>query len=223
MPPKPARRTAERILEAARALYNRFGEPHVATAAIAQELGISPGNLHYHYPAKQDLLERLAAEHAQALAELLAAAPAVQTLDDAWLYFQLQLELAARYHFLFRDLDELISRHRALEQGLPALLQRQQDAADALLDGLATGEGLDAAGARACGLPRHLVLVQTAWFAVAYARAPRQALEDGHRAATLHEGVCALLGLLAPWLPAPRRALLLTLLQAPAPAVTQAG
>jgi AcrR family transcriptional regulator len=48
---KAPRRTAARILETALALFNRFGEPNVSTPLIAAELGISPGYLHYHYPA----------------------------------------------------------------------------------------------------------------------------------------------------------------------------
>ncbi|MEK0433157.1 MAG: hypothetical protein RL700_1364, partial [Pseudomonadota bacterium] len=40
---KPPRRTAERILSTALGLFNRFGEPNVATTLIASDMGISPG------------------------------------------------------------------------------------------------------------------------------------------------------------------------------------
>ena len=53
------RRTAERILEVTLALFNRFGEPNVSTTLISAELGISPGNLYYHYPAKDELINNL--------------------------------------------------------------------------------------------------------------------------------------------------------------------
>ena len=49
---KAPRRTAERILEVALELSNRFGEPNVSITLISAEPGISPGNLHYHYPQK---------------------------------------------------------------------------------------------------------------------------------------------------------------------------
>jgi len=45
---KAPRRTAQRILEAALDLFNRFGEPNVSTTLVAGELNISPGNLYYH-------------------------------------------------------------------------------------------------------------------------------------------------------------------------------
>ncbi len=56
---KPPRRTAERILEVALDLFNRFGEPNVSTTLISAELNISPGNLYYHYPAKDELINAL--------------------------------------------------------------------------------------------------------------------------------------------------------------------
>ena len=52
MATKKPRRTAERILEVTLELFNRFGEPNVSTTLISAELNISPGNLYYHYPAK---------------------------------------------------------------------------------------------------------------------------------------------------------------------------
>ena len=53
---KKPRRTAERILDTTLELFNRFGEPNVSTTLISAELGISPGNLYYHYPAKEELI-----------------------------------------------------------------------------------------------------------------------------------------------------------------------
>ena len=63
MAKKAPRRTAQRILEAALDLFNRFGEPNVSTTLVAGELGISPGNLYYHYPAKDELINRLYADY----------------------------------------------------------------------------------------------------------------------------------------------------------------
>ena len=57
--PKKPRRTAERILDVTLDLFNRFGEPNVSTTLISAELGISPGNLYYHYPAKDELINSL--------------------------------------------------------------------------------------------------------------------------------------------------------------------
>ena len=59
MAKKAPRRTAERILEVTLELFNRFGEPNVSTTLISAELGISPGNLYYHYPAKDELINNL--------------------------------------------------------------------------------------------------------------------------------------------------------------------
>ena len=68
---KKPRRTAERILEVTLELFNRFGEPNVSTTAISAELRISPGNLYYHYPAKDELINALFDRYEKALGELL--------------------------------------------------------------------------------------------------------------------------------------------------------
>ena len=56
---KKPRRTAERILDTTLDLFNRLGEPNVSTTLISAEIGISPGNLYYHYPAKEELITKL--------------------------------------------------------------------------------------------------------------------------------------------------------------------
>lgn len=48
--------TRDRILSAAMRLFNEHGVQNVAVDHIAQALGISNGNLNYHFPRKRDLL-----------------------------------------------------------------------------------------------------------------------------------------------------------------------
>lgn len=83
---KAPRRTAERILEVTLELFNRFGEPNVSTTLISAELRISPGNLYYHYPAKDELINTLFERYERALAQLLGAAPGVRNVEDAWFF-----------------------------------------------------------------------------------------------------------------------------------------
>ena len=93
---KKPRRTAERILDTTLELFNRFGEPNVSTTLISAELGISPGNLYYHYPAKEELITRLYDRYDEALTELLRAADDVSDVEDAWLFFHMMFELMGR-------------------------------------------------------------------------------------------------------------------------------
>ena len=71
--PRKPRRTAERILEVTLDLFNRFGEPNVSTTLISAELHISPGNLYYHYPAKDELINALFDRYEKALERAAAS------------------------------------------------------------------------------------------------------------------------------------------------------
>ena len=51
--------TADRILEAGRRLFNERGYAATSMGDIAAAVGISKGNLTYHFPTKQTLALRL--------------------------------------------------------------------------------------------------------------------------------------------------------------------
>jgi AcrR family transcriptional regulator len=59
-------RTRNRILEAARRLFNDRGTAAVSTNHIAAEAGVSPGNLYYHFADKQEIIRALHARYAAA-------------------------------------------------------------------------------------------------------------------------------------------------------------
>ena len=136
---KKPRRTAERILEVTLDLFNRFGEPNVSTTLISAEMGISPGNLYYHYPAKDELINSLFAAFERALNDLLQAADSVRNVEDAWLFFHMLFELIWQYRFLYRDLNDLLSKNRRLETHFQFVLKNKSRAVAQVLDGLAHG------------------------------------------------------------------------------------
>ena len=139
---KKPRRTAERILEVTLELFNRFGEPNVSTTLISAELNISPGNLYYHYPAKDELINALFGRYETALDELLQAADGVRNVEDAWLFFHMLFELIWQYRFLYRDLNDLLSKNRRLETHFQFVLKNKGRAVQAVLDGLARGSAM---------------------------------------------------------------------------------
>jgi AcrR family transcriptional regulator len=211
MPKKAPRRTAERILEVTLELFNRFGEPNVSTTLIAAELKISPGNLYYHYPAKDELINSLFVRYEKSLTELLHAADHVKNVEDAWLFFHMLFELIWQYRFLYRDLNDLLSGNRRLETHFQALLENKAGAMRALLDGLARTGALRMDGREVEGTATSMVVVLTYWLSYEYVRDPRRALEPEGAQRALLRGAHHVLHLLVPYLATAQRAHLVRL------------
>ena len=210
-PPKKPRRTAERILEVTLMLFNRFGEPNVSTTLISAELSISPGNLYYHYPAKDELINALFDRYERALGEILQAADSVENVEDAWLFMHMLFELVWDYRFLYRDLNDLLSNNRRLETHFQFVLKNKARAMHALLDGLSRNGAVRLSSAEAAPLATSMVVLVTYWLSYEYVRDPRKALEPESAAAAMGRGGYHALALLLPHLDAESRAHLNTL------------
>jgi AcrR family transcriptional regulator len=112
-------KTRDRILECALLLFNQQGEPNVSTLEIANELGISPGNLYYHFHGKEPLILGLFERFKEELAPLLdPPADARLDVEDYWLFLHLIVERLAHYRFLFQDLSNLAGRLPKLARGI---------------------------------------------------------------------------------------------------------
>ncbi len=208
-PTKKPRRTAERILEVTLDLFNRFGEPNVSTTLISAELNISPGNLYYHYPAKDELINSLFDRYERSLNELLHAADGVRNVEDAWLFFHMLFELIWQYRFLYRDLNDLLSKNRRLETHFQFVLKNKSRAVEAVLDGLTSGNTMRMDPREAETVASAMVVVLTYWLSYEYVRDPRKALEPESAGAALSRGAYHVLSLLMPYLePAAREHLI---------------
>ena len=113
------RDTRTRILLTSLQLFNEFGEPNTPTNDIADEADISPGNLHYHFRKKSDLVDALLAEF-QADARKLLIAPDADggAVDEFWGFLHLLLETLVAYRFLFRDSETLRAQYPQIARSL---------------------------------------------------------------------------------------------------------
>ena len=133
----PGRRTRQRILDVTLALYNERGEPQVSTSLIATELGISAGNLHYHFRRKDDLSAALLDRFVDEFDAVLPPASwRAAHVEDAWLLLHLLLETVWRYRFLFRDLSGIMTRDRRAAHRLAGVFARAVEAARGICLGL---------------------------------------------------------------------------------------
>ncbi len=204
-PTRKPRRTAERILEVTLVLFNRFGEPNVSTTLISAELGISPGNLYYHYPAKDKLINALFDRYEASLTDLLRAADEVSNIEDAWLFFHMLFELIWQYRFLYRDLNDLLSKNRRLEKHFQFVLINKSKAVREVLDGLARSNAVHIDGRDIDTVATSMVVVLTYWLSYEYVSDPRNALEPESAGAALLRGAFHVLGLLSPYLESDQR------------------
>lgn len=211
---KAPRRTAERILETTLDLFNRFGEPNVSTTLISAELRISPGNLYYHYPAKDELINALFDRYHKSLQELLGASAGVHNVEDAWFFMHTLFELIWQYRFLYRDLNDLLSKNRRLETHFQAILKDKTRAMRLLLGGLQRAGGLHIEGSELEPTAASMVVVLTYWLSFEYVRDPRRALEPDSAQAALLRGAHHVLNLLMPYLERSERAHLAMLVSA---------
>lgn len=210
---KPPRRTAERILSTALGLFNRFGEPNVATTLIASDMGISPGNLFYHFPSKELLVNALFDAFEERMFHLLPAAADVKDLEHAWFFMHSVFELIWEHRFIYRDLNDLLSKNRHLESQVKEVLQRQQQAFEQLLKGLQANGLLTQTDTEHNSCATHMVVMLTWWLSYEYVQDPRHAMEDNNANRSALRGAQQVLGVLLPYLHAQPKAQLQSLIQ----------
>jgi AcrR family transcriptional regulator len=201
MQAKAPRRTRERILELALRLFNEFGEPSITTTIIAEQMGISPGNLYYHFRNKDDIVDSIFAQFESEILRMLSVpADRRPNIEDVWLYLHLIFELHWRYRFFYRDLSDLLSRNRRLERQFKQIYEHKVKVARQLCAGLRGDGQLDATDREIDALAANIVVVATYWLSYEYVLNPRHYTEQQAMADALTRGCYQVLSLIGPYL-----------------------
>ena len=171
-PPSRSARTRERILKVSLALFNHQGETNVTTGHIADELNISPGNLYYHFRNKDEIIHHLFAEFETAM-DLAPSevADAAGAMEDLWLYLHLMFERIWDYRFLYRNLDDLLTRDNKLKSHFNIIIGHKRVVMISLCHALQDVRAMKASDDQIRALTENVLVVATYWLNFEHLRA----------------------------------------------------
>lgn len=116
-------KTRDRILKTSLALFNAEGEAQVSTVDIAAVLGISPGNLYYHFKGKEAIIDALFDDFEVELRQVLSA-PMQRpvTFEDNWVFIYIVFEEINDFRFFYEGMASILERCHNLRPRVARLL-----------------------------------------------------------------------------------------------------
>lgn len=110
--------TADRILEAGRLLFNSKGYAGTSLAEIAALVGISPGNLNYHFPTKKDLAIRIHNETRRQVSARRANWRPGTVADDYVAHVLFTMDITWNNRFMLRDQAQIAEELSSWQEAL---------------------------------------------------------------------------------------------------------
>ena len=114
--------TKEKIVDVAISLFTERGFGNVSTNHNASAMGISPGNLYYHFRNKEDILWHALGRFSDAMVRLLGA-PEEEVVDVSRLrrYLEDAIEVLNDYRFCFESEIALVRESERLDAAFQSL------------------------------------------------------------------------------------------------------
>lgn len=130
-------KTKTKILSTALALFNNEGEAAVSAVDIASVMGISPGNLYYHYKGKDQIIKALFDDFEEEI-KIVLSAPVKEALklEDNWVYLYIIFEEIFDFRFFYKNQSEIVQRVPELRSRFARILGLKEQTALALLSAL---------------------------------------------------------------------------------------
>jgi AcrR family transcriptional regulator len=109
-------KTYDRIVLESLKLFNEQGERSITTNHIAAHLGISPGNLYYHFRNKEEIVYQIFLQYRDFINERLSVpADRRMTVDDLVNYLDTAFLAMWQFRFMFYDLPGLLARNPQMQ------------------------------------------------------------------------------------------------------------
>ena len=203
-------KTKERILAAALQLFNEQGEANVTTNHIAAHLGMSPGNLYYHFRNKDHIIAGIFRQYSAHLRQSFApliTSPKIGTASHGYAnsgpaspamwfhYLDATFYVMWEFRFFYANLNDILQRDPELHQQYLVVQQELTANLQDLLRELNRQQVLMIPDAEIAPLTDVLNMLVSFWVSYQSAQSPTPQV----RQAALYEGVSRVLLLLKPY------------------------
>ncbi|MCF1428276.1 MAG: TetR/AcrR family transcriptional regulator [Shewanella sp.] len=109
-------KTRDKIILASLELFNEQGERTITTNHIAAHLGISPGNLYYHFRNKEDIIRSIFSQYEQHLESgFQPYRDGPVTVELLIGYFDAMFYTMWQFRFMYANLADILARDEALK------------------------------------------------------------------------------------------------------------
>jgi AcrR family transcriptional regulator len=123
---KPSQQTKNNIIQKALDLFNEYGTAAVSLNSLAEALGISTGNLQYHYHSKEEIiraiLESMFNDWNVVYQEMDTES---FTLNNLRRTLRLNFDLVWKYRFFYRELNALLRNDEVLAKRYAAIQEQR--------------------------------------------------------------------------------------------------
>lgn len=182
-------KTKDKILRTALALFNNEGENQVSSVDIASVMGISPGNLYYHYKGKDEIIVQLFADFEDEIRQVLCSPiEKLLAVEDNWVFLYIVFEEIFDFRFFYKNQSDIIDRNPVLRQAFARILALKEKTVFSLLSTLEDGEHIIFAEGEKQALSTRIAQHFTFWLQyhdLRYGKATPKSLIDAGVFATL--------------------------------------
>ncbi len=190
-------KTRDKIIQASIELFNEHGERNVTTNHIAAHLGISPGNLYYHFRNKEDIILSIYDEYARnlLLETFPKVSPEIKSLDAIIMYMDAVFQMMMKFRFFYSNLPVLLDKNPNLREKYVEVQQSIAERVSQLLLSLRETNIIDFDDSELPDIVSILRLVNTFWLSFYQTQNINVEITD----AVFYQGVLKILVILKPY------------------------